>query len=120
MPLATQAKLLHALEHGELLRVGSLRPRPIDVRFLAATNHDLPAQVTAGRFRADLYFRLNGLTIVVPPLRERPSELADLALRFVREACAQMGVRAAGPSPKARSPHYVRTIGRATCASCGT
>jgi two-component system, NtrC family, response regulator AtoC len=91
MPLPTQAKLLHALEHAEVLRVGSLKPRPIDVRFVAATNRDLPSYVADGRFRADLFFRLNGVTITVPPLRERPSEIPDLARGFVREACAQMG-----------------------------
>jgi transcriptional regulator with PAS, ATPase and Fis domain len=91
MPAATQGKLLHALEHGEVLRVGSIKPRPVDVRFLAATNRDLKAMIATGRFREDLFFRLNGVTILVPPLRERPSEIPSLARAFVKEACAQLG-----------------------------
>jgi two-component system response regulator AtoC len=91
MPLSTQAKLLHALEHGEVLPVGGVRPRPIDVRFIAATNRDLQACVAAGTFRQDLYFRLNGVTITVPPLRERHAEIPGLARAFVREASAQLG-----------------------------
>ncbi len=91
MPLATQAKLLHALEHGEVLPVGGVRPRPIDVRFIAATNRDLQACVAAGSFRQDLYFRLNAVTITVPPLRERRAEIPGLARAFIREAAAQLG-----------------------------
>jgi two-component system response regulator AtoC len=91
MPLATQAKLLHALEHSEVLRVGALKTRPIDVRFIAATNRDLEACVADGRFRQDLYFRLNGVTITVPPLRERPSEIHALSRAFAHDAFARMG-----------------------------
>jgi DNA-binding NtrC family response regulator len=91
MPPSTQAKLLHVLEHGEVLRVGSVRPRPVDVRFIAATNRDLEAAVAGGSFRQDLFFRLDGVTIRVPPLRERPSEIPVLARAFVEEACARMG-----------------------------
>jgi DNA-binding NtrC family response regulator len=90
MPLATQAKLLHVLEHNEVIRVGGVTPRPVDVRFLAATNRDLEARVADGRFRQDLYYRLNGVTITIPPLRERSSEIPALAASFVREACARM------------------------------
>jgi transcriptional regulator with PAS, ATPase and Fis domain len=91
MPFATQAKLLHAVEHGEVVRVGSIKPRPLDVRFLAATNCDLPKRVAEGRFRQDLFFRINGLTIVVPPLRERRAEIAALARGFVAEASSRLG-----------------------------
>jgi two-component system response regulator AtoC len=91
MPLATQAKLLHALEHHQILRVGALKPRPIDVRFIAATNCDLEAYVANGKFRQDLFFRLNGVMITVPPLRQRRSEIAGLAGTFAREASARMG-----------------------------
>ncbi len=91
MPLSTQAKLLHALEHGEVLPVGGVRPRPIDVRFIAATNRDLEACVEGGTFRRDLYFRLHGVAITVPPLRERHAEIPGLARAFVREAAAQLG-----------------------------
>jgi DNA-binding NtrC family response regulator len=91
MPAATQAKLLHALEHNEVTRVGAVKPRPIDVRFIAATNRDLQALVAEGKFRQDLYFRLNGVTVKVPPLRERRLETPSLARAFVAEACARMG-----------------------------
>jgi transcriptional regulator with GAF, ATPase, and Fis domain len=95
MPLATQAKLLTVIETREVLRLGSLRPRAIDVRFLAATNRDLLARASEGAFRADLYYRLNGISIVIPPLRERTTEIPALAHRFLEEACA----RAGRPSP---------------------
>jgi two-component system response regulator AtoC len=91
MPLATQAKLLHVVELGEVLRLGSLRPRKIDVRFIAATNRELEALVAAGQFRRDLYFRLAGLTIRVPPLRERRADIPVLAATLLRDACARVG-----------------------------
>ncbi len=89
MPLSLQAKLLRVLEQREVLRVGSLRPRPIDVRFIAATNRDLGAEILAGRFRQDLYFRLDGIALSIPPLRERLDELEPLALAFIEQACAR-------------------------------
>jgi len=89
MPLALQAKLLRVLEQREVQRVGSLRPRPIDVRFIAATNRDLEAEIAAGRFRQDLFFRLNGIALSIPPLRERLDELEPLALAFIEQACAR-------------------------------
>jgi transcriptional regulator with PAS, ATPase and Fis domain len=91
LPPATQAKLLHAIEHGEVLRVGSVKPLPIDIRVIAATNRDLPALVAAERFRQDLFFRINGVTITVPPLRDRPAEIRALASGFLEEASALMG-----------------------------
>jgi DNA-binding NtrC family response regulator len=91
MPAATQAKILHAVEHNEVMRVGSIKPRSIDVRFIAATNRDLQELVAEGQFRQDLYFRLNGMTIRVPPLRERRLETPSLARAFVAEACVRMG-----------------------------
>ncbi|MBL0219894.1 MAG: sigma 54-interacting transcriptional regulator [Myxococcales bacterium] len=89
LPLATQAKLLRAIESREVLRIGSIRPLKIDVRFIAATNRDLPAEVAAKRFRHDLYFRLDGITLTIPPLRERSHRIAGLAARFLAQACAQ-------------------------------
>ncbi len=86
LPLAIQAKLLRAIEQREVLRIGSTRPIPIDVRFVAATNRDLPAEVEAGSFRRDLFFRLDGVTLVVPPLRERRSFIGPLALEFLAAA----------------------------------
>jgi two-component system response regulator AtoC len=91
MPLSLQAKLLRVLEQREVLRVGALKPRPIDARFVAATNRDLHHEISAGRFRQDLYFRLNGFAIVIPPLRERTEEIEALARHFVAVACKQAG-----------------------------
>ena len=90
MPLATQAKLLRVLEQREVTRVGALRPRAIDVRFFAATNRDLETEIGRGRFRQDLYFRLNGIALSLPPLRERVDEIEPLALSFVDQACRAM------------------------------
>jgi len=91
LPPATQAKLLHVVEHGEVLRVGGLRPRSIDVRFIAATNRNLEALVAEGHFRQDLFFRLAGITIEIPPLRERRDEIPALARSMLAEACARLG-----------------------------
>ena len=83
LPPTLQAKLLRVIETREVLRVGSTRPRKIDVRFIAATNRDLEAEVSRDGFRRDLYFRLNGMTLTIPPLRERPLDLPILARGFV-------------------------------------
>jgi two-component system, NtrC family, response regulator AtoC len=91
MPLSVQAKLLRVLEQREVVRVGSVKPRPIDVRILAATNRDLESEVESGRFRQDVYFRLNGITIYIPPLRERVDEIEPLARVFIDQACRRMG-----------------------------
>ena len=91
MPVTTQVRLLRVLENREVVRVGAVRPRPIDVRFIAATNRSLEAEVAAGRFRGDLFFRLNGIALSLPPLRERLDEIAPLARTFVEEACLAMG-----------------------------
>jgi len=91
LPLAAQAKLLRALERNEVLRVGATQPRRVDARFISATNRDLRAEVEAGRFRRDLFYRLNGITLELPPLRERPDELVPLARFFVREARIALG-----------------------------
>jgi DNA-binding NtrC family response regulator/pSer/pThr/pTyr-binding forkhead associated (FHA) protein len=101
LPLAIQAKLLRAIESREVLRVGGLKSRSIDVRFVAATNRDLARDVAEGRFRQDLYYRLNCVTIMVPPLRERPSEIEPLARMFLESARGRFGVAAMGLSPAA-------------------
>jgi transcriptional regulator with GAF, ATPase, and Fis domain len=89
MPQHLQAKLLTVLETREVTRLGGLKPRAIDVRFIAATNRDLPQRIASGAFREDLYFRLNGIPITLPALRERASELPVLAKRFLDQACAK-------------------------------
>jgi two-component system, NtrC family, response regulator AtoC len=89
IPRPTQAKLLHVLEQGKVQRLGSVRPVAIDVRFLSATNRDLDALVASGQFRRDLYYRLAGVPVHVPPLRERRGEIPEMARAFVEEACAR-------------------------------
>jgi DNA-binding NtrC family response regulator len=91
LPAALQVKLLRVLEERQVLRVGGLKPRPIDVRFISATNRDLQAESEEGQFRRDLYFRLNGITLVVPPLRERINEIPALAQKLAQAAGRQSG-----------------------------
>jgi two-component system response regulator AtoC len=86
----TQAKLLRVLEERVVTRLGSSRTTTIDVRFVAATNRDLEADSLAGRFRQDLFFRLHGLSLLIPPLRERASEIEPLVRKFLAAACAQI------------------------------
>ena len=88
MSAEAQAKLLRALETGEAERVGGSRPIRFDVRTIAATNKDLKAEIGAGRFREDLYYRLAVVPIQVPPLRERPEDIMLLANHFLARACA--------------------------------
>src|SRR5919202_1862241 len=82
--LSAQAKLLRVLQTGEVERVGSSRPRRVNVRVLSATNADVHAEVAAGRFREDLLFRLNTIEIHLPPLRERREDIPPLATHFLR------------------------------------
>jgi two-component system response regulator AtoC len=102
LPLGLQAKLLRVLEDKKVLPVGGLRPRAVDVRFIAATHRDLRAEIAKGRFRQDLYYRLNGVTIAVPPLRERRGEIVPLADAFIAQAAAEMGRKAPSLAPDAR------------------
>ncbi len=91
MPLDLQAKLLRVLETRCVRRVGGLKSRNIDIRIVAATHRDLEGAVRSGAFRQDLFFRLNGISIVVPPLRDRTEEIAALAKSFVAIACHRQG-----------------------------
>jgi DNA-binding NtrC family response regulator len=87
LPMSAQVKLLRVLEERKVLRVGGLTPGTIDVRFVAATNRDLDAEIRRGAFREDLFYRLNGFSVAIPPLRERPTEVEPLARHFVAEFC---------------------------------
>jgi len=93
LPLDVQAKLLRVLEEGSFERLGSTQPIRVDVRFIAATNQDLLRQVDAGKFRKDLFFRLNVFPIALPPLRKRPEDIPALVWHFVRQFEADMGRR---------------------------
>jgi len=88
LPLSVQPKLLRAIENGEVQRVGSLQPRRVDVTLITATNRDLRGEVAAGRFRGDLFYRLNVVEVQLPPLRDRREDIPYLTGAFVRE-CAQ-------------------------------
>jgi len=92
MPLAMQAALLRVLEQREVKRLGDNTPRSVDFRLVCATHRDLEAEVTAGRFRADLLFRLREVTLEVPPLAERGDDVVLLAHAFLRQAESQLGL----------------------------
>ncbi len=91
LPPAIQAKLLRVLEQREIQRVGGLKTKRIDVRFIAATHRDLEAAIVAGTFREDLYFRLAAVTLAVPPLRERKTEIDELAVQFCERTARGLG-----------------------------
>lgn len=88
MPLTTQVKLLRAIETNEFLKIGSETVTKVDVRIIAATNKDLQQEVESKRFREDLYFRLKAVTLSIPPLRKRKSDIEELALYFIKNFCA--------------------------------
>ncbi|HRU04468.1 MAG TPA: sigma 54-interacting transcriptional regulator [Candidatus Brocadiia bacterium] len=91
LPESSQSKLLRALEQGEVRRLGGVKDVKVDVRLIAATNKKLEDEMRAGRFREDLYFRLNVLAVELPPLRERREDIPLLAERFLREFVASCG-----------------------------
>jgi two-component system, NtrC family, response regulator AtoC len=101
VPQSAQVKLLRVMEEKKVLRVGGLAPRAVDVRFVTATNRNLEEDVAAGLFREDLYYRIAGVTLAIPPLRERPSEVLPLAESFAQEAARRIDRRSprfAGPA----------------------
>jgi two-component system response regulator AtoC len=101
LPTELQVKLLRVLQEGEVRRVGDTRPVKIDTRIVAATLKDLKAEVSAGRFREDLYYRLNVIEIHIPPLRERPLDIEPLALHFVEKYASRFGKPVKGISTEA-------------------
>ena len=117
--LEHQGKLLRVLQERTFHRVGATRPTTVDVRIVAASNRDLGRGVAEGWFREDLYFRLRGLVLRLPPLRERRGDVAPLAERFMEEAAAEHGRRVALVGGGGAGPSSAMT-GRATSASCST
>ena len=103
MDLRLQAKLLRAVQEREIDRVGGSRPVSIDVRILATSNRDMQNEVAGGRFREDLYFRLNVISLAVPPLAERPQDIDILADHFVKKFAQQNGLKALPLSAAARA-----------------
>ncbi len=101
VPMNLQAKLLRALESGEIERVGSSTTRRVDVRVISATNADVQVEVTGGRFREDLLFRLNTIEIHLPPLRERREDLSPLAHHFLRQSAQRYRKQLEGFEPVA-------------------
>ncbi len=103
MPVALQAKLLTALEERTIRRLGSTRSEPLDVWILAATSEDLPVATRERRFREDLYHRLSAMTVVLPPLRERGSDISLLAEHHLIRLCAEYGLPPKRLAPDARA-----------------
>jgi DNA-binding NtrC family response regulator len=101
LPLPAQAKFLRVLEERRVTRVGGTRPLAVEPRVLAATNRRLEAEVRAGRFREDLYYRINVHRVQVPPLRERRSDVPEIAGRFAAAVCERFGIRPKRISPDA-------------------
>src|SRR5262249_55894618 len=101
LPLAAQVKLLRALQTAEVERLGSERPTKVDVRIVAATNVDLREALQSGKFRADLYYRVNTFPITIPPLRERKADIPALITRFVEKYCELYHKKLRGLTDKA-------------------
>jgi DNA-binding NtrC family response regulator len=100
LPASLQAKLLRVLQEREVVRIGSRRPIPIDVRIISATNVDLAQAVTESRFRLDLFYRLNIVQVRLPPLRERTGDIAALTEHFLRSYCKRLEIPAPALTPE--------------------
>jgi transcriptional regulator with GAF, ATPase, and Fis domain len=94
LPLEAQARLLRVLQDNEIRKIGSIHSKKVDVRLLVATHRDLKKLVNLGEFREDLFYRINVMTITIPPLRERGSDILDLATDKLKKACDRLNKRA--------------------------
>jgi transcriptional regulator with GAF, ATPase, and Fis domain len=103
MPTPLQVKILRALQERQVVRVGDTRPESVDIRIVAATNRDLPTEIKAGRFREDLYYRLNVIQIHLPPLRDRGDDVVAIARFLIARMAPQFGGRVKGLSMPAMS-----------------
>jgi len=101
LPVPLQVKLLRALQEGEVRRIGDNTPRSVDVRVITATSRDLESEVRAGRFRADLFYRVNVVRIQLPPLRERREDIPELVRHFIGVYNKRLGLRISGAAPAA-------------------
>ena len=125
LPLGVQAKLLRTLENGEVQRVGAVEPKRVDVRVVAATNRALEVEVAEGRFRSDLYYRLNVAEVMIPALRERVEDIPYLTAAFVRRCAREFGKGVIGITPEAeellqqwRWPGNIRELKNVIERSC--
>ena len=119
MPFSIQAKILRLLQEKSIERLGGRDPIPVDVRVIAATNRDLEAALAVGKFREDLYYRLKVVTIWLPPLKERPEDLALLAEYFLARFAKEMDLTIPAWTRRPR-PCSIITRGPATSASWPT
>ena len=94
MPINLQPKLLRAIQEREITRLGATKSIKIDVRIVSATNADLPELIQSGKFREDLFYRLNTVPVAIPPLRERKEEILPIAERFLEQSCGEFGLGA--------------------------
>ncbi len=101
LPMDTQARLLRVLQEKEILPVGSTAVKKVDVRLIVATNRNLKQLVTEGTFREDLFYRLNVFPVSLPPIRERPEDIPDLVVHFLRKSCSALARTAPEISPDA-------------------
>ena len=120
LPPETQVMLLRVLQERVIERVGGAAPVPVDVRVVAATHRDLTAAMNQGRFRADLFFRLNVFPIHVPPLRERRDDIPDLVRHFLHHFSRRHGQTGRPRSPRRPDAAARAITGRATCANWKT
>jgi two-component system response regulator HydG len=110
LSLPIQAKLLRFLQEGEFYRIGGKRPIHVDVRVVSATNRDLEVEVTQGRFREDLFYRLNTITLRMPPLRKRKEDLPELVQHFLTQSSRARGRGASAQKPIQMNPRVMDAL----------